>query len=185
MESDRIRPFRYHTRQTTYTHYQSPFPCVKPDANISIENNIEASESFFDIFDEIEKSYSYAKKLMDQIKAKKKEKSENAQKEVYTLSKQLSPFCDRFGRIISDVGGYMNFNMRNNKLDNLDKNLFESQSLENSLKPYSESEQKEAENEEIAKRSSRESGMNILTPVNKFEKSIVNQVIYLFNIRFH
>ena len=176
MDSDRIRPFRYHTRQTNYSHYQSPFPIIKPDANVSLESNLQPQESFFEIFDEIDKNYRYAKNIRDQIKTKRTENASTSQTEVFKLTKNLAPIYDRLGRTLSDIGGYMNFNMRSSKLEDLDKKLFDSQNLDDTLKPYNPTELTEIENEENLRRSTRESGMNIITPVNKFERTISNQV---------
>ena len=36
INSPRIMPFRYHTRQTSLTNYNSPFPNKKPDKNITL-----------------------------------------------------------------------------------------------------------------------------------------------------
>jgi hypothetical protein len=176
LESDRIRPFRFHTRQTNYSHYQSPFPVIKPDANVSLEGNLPLHESFFEIFEDIDKQYKHAKELMDKIKSARVDLNSNSQKEVFALSKNLAPFFDRLGRTISDVGGYMNTSMRSNKLEDLDKKLFDSQILDSELKPLNAAEITQVEAEENARRSSRESGMNVITPVNKFERSMTNQV---------
>ena len=52
--SPRIMPFRYHTRQSSLTHYNSPFPNKKPDKGISLlsfENiNKNASINPFPLF---------------------------------------------------------------------------------------------------------------------------------------
>jgi len=179
IDSDRIRPFRFHTRQSTYSHYQSPFPSVKPDANVSIESNLPPQDSFFDIFDEIERNYSHTKDMMKFIKARKGDKSQQAQKEVYFMSKRLTPFLDKLGRTMSDVGAFMNNSMRSNKLEDLDKKMYETETLDASLKAYDANEIRQVENEENSRRSTRESGMNCIYPVNKLDKSIRNQV-YLF-----
>jgi hypothetical protein len=41
----------------------------------------------------------------------------NIQKEVYYLSKKLVPYFDKIGRTISDMGSHLNYNLRNNKLE--------------------------------------------------------------------
>jgi hypothetical protein len=179
MDSDRIRPFRFHTRQTVHSNYQSPFPQVKPDANVSLESNISMNESFFNIFEEVEKSYQYADNIMKEIKEKKKENNIKSQKDVFRLSKNLAPFLDKLGRTITDIGGYINTSMRNNKLEDLDKKLYESKNLDSSLKPYDQNEVYRVELEEAAKRSRRESGANILIPVNIYDREITSQVMKL------
>lgn len=178
MESDRIRPFRFHTRQTNYSHYQSPFPVIKPDANVSLESNLPSQGNFFEIFDEVDKQYNNAKNLMDKIKScRSSDVNESSkQKDIFTLSKNLVPFFDRMGRTMSDIGAYINYSMRSNKLEDLDKNLFDSQSLDSELKPLDRAEQSQVDSEESARRSSRESGMNIITPINRIERLMNNQV---------
>lgn len=178
MESDRIRPFRFHTRQTNYSHYQSPFPVIKPDANVSLESNLPSQGNFFEIFDEVDKQYNNAKNLMDKIKScRSSDVNESSkQRDIFTLSKNLVPFFDRMGRTMSDIGAYIHFSMRSNKLEDLDKKLFDSQSLDSELKPLDRAEQSQVDSEESARRSSRESGMNIITPINRIERLINNQV---------
>jgi hypothetical protein len=176
IDSDRIRPFRFHTRQSTYSHYQSPFPSVKPDANVSLENNLPSQDSFFDVFDEIERNYNHTKDMMKFIKARKGDKSSQSQKEVYLMSKRLTPFLDKLGRTMSDVGAFMNNSMRSNKLEDLDKKMYETESLDGNLKPFDANEMRQVENEENSRRSTRESGMNINYPTNKLDRSIRNQV---------
>jgi hypothetical protein len=178
MDSDRIRPFRFHTRQTNYSHYQSPFPVIKPDANVSLESNLPSQGSFFEIFDEIDKQYNHAKNLMDKIKSRRSSHGNDTskQRDVFTLSKNLAPFFDRMGRTMSDVGAYINFSMRSNKLEDLDKKLFDSQILDSELKPLNQAEQSQVEAEDNSRRNSRESGMNLITPVNRLERLMNNQV---------
>lgn len=178
MDSDRIRPFRFHTRQNTHSNYQSPFPSVKPDANLSLESNLSPQESFFEIFDEMDRYYSYARDMMNQIKIKRREHTPEAQKDIYRISKSLTPFLDKFGRSITDIGGYINQSMRNNKLEDLDKKLFDNKNLDPSLKPYEYSEMLRVELEETARRNRRESGANILNPVNSIDRSITSQVSF-------
>lgn len=181
MKSDRIRPFRFHTRQTAFTNYQSAYPNVKPDANINLTNNQTESESFFDTFNSIKNAYEMADNLMTEINNKRREFTysedfHSKQKEIYLLSKSLVPIMDRLGRSITDVGGYINFNLRNNKLEDLDKKIFDISNLHPSLKNFEHADQHRIEEENTANRNGRESGANIISPVNQYDRMIINQV---------
>jgi hypothetical protein len=181
MKSDRIRPFRFHTRQTSFTNYQSPYPNVKTDANVNMTNNQTESESFFDTFDEIKIAYNMADNLMTEINRRRRDSShledyQTKQKEIYLLSKNLIPILDRLGRSITDVGGYINFNLRNNKLEDLDKKIFDMNNLHPSLKNFEHADQQRIEEEQTANRNGRESGANLISPVNQYDRIITNQV---------
>ena len=63
--------------------------------------------------------------------------------------------------------------------EDLDKKLYESKNLDSSLKPYDQNEVYRVELEEAAKRSRRESGANILIPVNIYDREITSQVMKL------
>jgi hypothetical protein len=75
MDSDRIMPFRYYTKQTTFSNYNCPFPNVKPDANVNVynqnQNQNEANQpqqhQFYDLFSELSSSFDYCKSIFEQI----------------------------------------------------------------------------------------------------------------------
>jgi hypothetical protein len=183
MKSDRIRPFRFHTRQTSFTNYQSPYPNIKPDANVNMTNNQTESESFYDNFENIKTAFNMADSLMSEILERRTDNFSNIgdihtrQKEIFILSKNLAPILDRLGRSITDVGGYINFNMRNNKLEDLDKNVFDMKNLHPSLKTFDQADQQRFDEEQQpSNRSGREMGANLIIPVNPFDRHIANQV---------
>jgi hypothetical protein len=189
MKSERIKPFRFHTKQNTFSNYQSPFPNTKPDANVNIVNNLPSRESFFDIFEDLGETFESANNLMREINNQRTgivsddESEENIsrkQKDVYLLSKNLVPLLDRFGRTITDIGGYLNFNLRNNRLEDLDKNVFSNGSLNSNLKPFDRFEQQRVEMEDSLTRNRRETGTNNIPPINQLDRSISNQVIQYF-----
>jgi len=85
MDSDRIMPFRYHTRQTSFSNYHSPFPNVKPDANVNIYNNTTNNTNtsndnnfnilnnenqhhqFYDFFNDLNDSFNNCKEMFMKI----------------------------------------------------------------------------------------------------------------------
>lgn len=69
MDSERIMPFRYHTRQTTFSNYNSPFPNVKPDANVSVYNQNDSNNKhqFYDFFNDLNYSFNYCKEIFEKI----------------------------------------------------------------------------------------------------------------------
>jgi hypothetical protein len=69
MDSDRIMPFRYHTKQKSFSNYNCPFPNVKPDANVNIYNTNDNTENqFYDIFSDISNSFDNCNTLFKKIK---------------------------------------------------------------------------------------------------------------------
>jgi len=182
MKCDRIRPFRFHTRQSSFTNYQSPYPNVKPDANINMTNNLTESESFFDNFDSIKGAYEMADNIMNQINILRGNSSNLSdihakQREIFILSKKLAPILDRLGRSITDVGGYINFNLRTNKLQDLDKTIFDINNIDPSLKNFEPSEQQRIEEEQQTSLiNNRETRASILSPINQYDRDITNQV---------
>jgi hypothetical protein len=135
MNSDRIMPFRYHTQQTNIYNYHSPYPNHKPDADVSMQGNINSD--FFDFFKELQNSFNSANYLIQDIDRKRENQLNaninnnfgnilnqmdsnndlNNQLDVYYLTKSLVPLLDRLGRIMTDMGAYINFNMKNNRLE--------------------------------------------------------------------
>jgi len=75
MDSIRIMPFRYFTKQTTFSNYNSPFPNVKPDANVNVYNQNDASQQqpyqhrFFDFFSDLSSSFDYCRSMFEKIDA--------------------------------------------------------------------------------------------------------------------
>ena len=70
MESDRIMPFRYYTKQTTFYNYNSPFPNVKPDANVNVYNqNDNQQHQFYDFFNDLSTSFDYCRNIFEKINA--------------------------------------------------------------------------------------------------------------------
>lgn len=208
MDSDRIMPFRYYTKQTTISNYNTPFPNVKPDANVNVynQNDLNQQHQFYDFFNDLDNCLNQCKKFYEKINENREfirknrktniinnynninltsdlsaayiennEKSKRnniiedtmdisnenkpqqinvnnnnliiipeieeeqktneinnidlnneidkekinkiKQREIFFYSKQLSPFLDRLGRIMTDMGLYMYHNINNNKLE--------------------------------------------------------------------
>lgn len=68
MDSDRIMPFRYYTKQTTFSNYNSPFPNVKPDANVNVYNqNVNQQHQFYDFFNDLNSSFDYCRSIFEKI----------------------------------------------------------------------------------------------------------------------
>jgi hypothetical protein len=122
VNSPRIRPFRYHTKQTATSH-QSPFPGHKPDADVNLQSNFQGE--FLDLFEDMRKSLGVTTDLMRSISEDRRVASSSAdqttrhglQKSIYSKAKNLVPFIDRVGRMMSDMGTYINFTLKNNKLE--------------------------------------------------------------------
>ncbi len=113
--SNRIRPFRYHTKQTSFNNYSSAFPNNKPDANIAMNQN----KNILDLFDDAKKSFEYAGEVMKSINNDKSGNFDrnNTQKRIFYKAKKIVPIFDRLGRIITDMGSYIHNTLKNNELD--------------------------------------------------------------------
>jgi len=82
MKSDRIMPFRYYTKQRTFSNYNCAFPNVKPDANVNIYNTNDNSENqFYDIFSDIGNSFDSCKMLFEKIQENREYLKNNEIKE--------------------------------------------------------------------------------------------------------
>jgi hypothetical protein len=122
VNSTRIRPFRYHTKQTS-TNHQSPFPNNKPDADVNLQSSYQGE--FLDLFDEMNKSMGVTTDIMRSISEDRRyvnscvdqDTKHNLQKSIYYKAKNLVPFVDRMGRMMTDIGTYINFTLKNNKLE--------------------------------------------------------------------
>ena len=224
MESNRIMPFRFHTRQATINNFQSPFPNIRPDANVNLfgmdtrnntsnltsnltssnNNTITSKNNFFDVFDELQKVINVTNNVVNQINNQRKSENENTiensrmndmnetninnqsnksrtQREVYNLSKKLTPILDRLGRVITDVGAYLNYDLRNNKIEDLDHNLFNNLegNLDPLLKPFTTEEQNDINEEMLSTanpRGGRNNNAHISPPVSRLDQMFINQV---------
>ena len=70
MDSERIMPFRFYTKQTTFSNYNSPFPNVKPDANVNVYNQNDSNQQqhqFYDFFNDLNSSFNYCKDIFEKI----------------------------------------------------------------------------------------------------------------------
>lgn len=171
LNSNRIRPFRYHTSQTNINNYHSPYPNGRPDADVNLQSNYQTD--FYDLFDDLKRNLNSANNMMEEISNSRKSLNKNnvqdyneregffsynnnissgqinannitmmnnhnnkhkTQKEVYYMTKNLVPMFDRLGRIMTDMGTYMNFNLKNNKLEDLDKKVFTNDDIDAELK---------------------------------------------------
>lgn len=184
MSSDRIMPFRYHTRQSSFHNFNSPYPNVRPDANVNYNTSNTVSSNFFDIFNKLNGVMNITNSLISKINTKRAESRNNIssnnnpiQREIFTYSKQLAPILDKFGRTLTDVGAYINYDLRNNKCDDLDQELFNN--IDENLKPYTPEEQSVVNEEALANsnpRGNRHNNANVIPPVNRLDKQIANQV---------
>jgi hypothetical protein len=181
VNSPRIRPFRYHTRQTASNH-QSPFPNHKPDADVNLQSNFQGE--FLDIFEDVRKSFNVTTDLMRSINEDRRIVNSsndqatkyNLQKSIFYKAKNLVPFIDRVGRLMSDMGTYINFTLKNNKLEeyifnkiSLDKKAF-SEDLDDLLKTT---------DTYLGEDPDRTRGVNNdqnAKCVNKIDKLILNQI---------
>jgi hypothetical protein len=113
--SNRIRPFRYHTKQTSFSNYNSAFPNNKPDANISINSN----KNMFDMFDDVKKSFDHAGDIIKSIHNNKTGNFDKhtSQKKIYYEAKRIAPIYDKLGRIMTDMGTFIHHTLKNNELD--------------------------------------------------------------------
>ena len=154
INSPRIMPFRYHTRQNTLTHYNSPSPNQKPDSGITllsnINNNINNNDinqeinnennflknmeinGFVSIFNEIEKINKVISGLSKSFLNENDNINSNRdiniikekQKKFYYNLKRLIPLMNRTGKIYSDISTFFEHAIINNNLDLIDKKLF-------------------------------------------------------------
>lgn len=121
--SDRIRPFRFYTKQTRFTNYLSPYPDHKPDADISMQstdnsdvfmlNSIQNSLQLRinDLINEINNN---------RIKINSHLYNQNKyllQRKNFVLTRQLSAIMDRFGRLTVDISALMDFCLKTNKFE--------------------------------------------------------------------
>lgn len=125
MDSDRIMPFRYYTKQTTFSNYNSPFPNVKPDANVNVynqnqnQNLNEANQlqkhqhQFYDFFSDLSSSFDYCKSIFEKINSNREFISRNK-------VKADKSFFDSFRIEISNEGSRVN--KSNLNADNLENN---------------------------------------------------------------
>ena len=183
MNSPRIMPFRFHTRQSVINDYTSPFPNKKIEINNnSLINNISNDKNnFLSIFNDIEEINQVTNKINEKIsKLQCNDNSEENQKKMYFEIKRAIPFFDKIGRLYIDMATYLNYSIRKNNLEELDINIFRDCEKKNGdLKKYNEEEQKKI-NDDIAKnynaRESRSGTLNIIPPINKFENNFVNSI---------
>jgi hypothetical protein len=115
INSNRIRPFRYHTKQTSFNNYNSAFPNNKPDANISMNQN----KNMLDMFDDVQKSFDHAGEIIKSIHNDKTSNFDkhSSQKRIYYNAKKIVPIFDKLGKIMSDMGTLIHQTLKNNELD--------------------------------------------------------------------
>ena len=99
MNSPKIMPFRYHTRQTVITEYTSPFPNKRPNILKFHEKN---KDNFLDIFSEIKEVNNLVFNLVEKI-------NENNNNNIN--------FNIENNNINNNNNNYLNVNNNNNKND--------------------------------------------------------------------
>jgi hypothetical protein len=125
------------------------------------------------------------------------------QQELYTMSKNLVPVLDRLGRIVTDMGSFLNFNIMTNKLEEIDKVIFKKDQLDSNLKDLenqnqnltgpntSSNQQQQNNNSDITTnpRNTRNTNERIFPHVNKLDKQLTSQVpcidtpLSIYNLR--
>ena len=146
MNSPRIMPFRFHTRQSVINDYTSPFPNKKIEINNnSLINNISNDKNnFLSIFNDINEINQVTNKINEKISGLQcNDNSEENQKKMYFEIKRAIPFFDKIGRLYIDMATYLNYSIRKNNLEELDINIFRDCEKKNGdLKKYNKEEQK-------------------------------------------
>ncbi|MCQ2821262.1 MAG: hypothetical protein MJ252_28720, partial [archaeon] len=163
---------------------QSPIPKKEN----SFENEFTALNSwvngdFLNIFKEMEKSTKYASDLISKITSPENSSSENKQKnqlDTFYNIKKLIPLLDKAGRLYIDISTYLNYSVQNNKLEELNKNLFQDfPNLNPLLRPYSQEEQVKVNQEilsSVSERTHRSGTYHFIPPANQYDRSMKNQI---------
>lgn len=187
MNSERIMPFRFHTRQSCITNYHSPFPNSKPDANVSLITAVQQNDSrdnqynnFLDIFDDVMAINKRTISLLQQIKQNKEIDKDEKQLNAICNMTKLLPILDKMGRVYVDMSSYISNAMKKNNLEDLNRDIFQDAQKNNELlKPYTSDEQKSV-NEKLMNKNSqrtiRSGTLHFIPPANKLDRMIINQI---------
>ena len=194
--SQRIMPFRYHTRQMSLTNYNSPFPNEKFNSNISLlsfnnnsdknENNILQNieeKGIIEILNEFNKINQVisglSTSLLSEYNSNNNNITENQKKFYYNL-KRLIPIFDRFGRIYSDISTFFDDLMRKNCIELISKNLFKNKNnIHEDLKFFSFEERTKINKAILSKYSESENKngtLNFVSPINNFDAKLINYI---------
>ena len=194
INSPRIMPFRYHTRQNSLNHYNSPSPNQKPDTGITLLSNINNTINNNDINQEIKNENNFLKKveengfvsILNNIEKINKvisglsksllnenDDSDNninnikeKQKKFYYDLKRLIPLMNRTGKIYSDISTFFEHAIINNNLDLVNKKLFsDKNNIHDEIKFFSFEERMKTTQEILSKYSERERGNGTLNYV--------------------
>ena len=144
MDSDRIMPFRFHTRQLTALHTLSPYPNKPLLEGIKLVTDKEEEEGFDGM---VSKTINIMEVCLEQMKnvikckdgkddsngngsgnesgdVKKDEKE--IQLDYYYKIKKILPLLDRTGRLMTDLSVYANECVKPSNLKDLNRGLYRS-----------------------------------------------------------
>ena len=134
MDSDRIMPFRFHTRQLTALHTLSPYPNKPLLEGIKLITEKEEEEGFDGMVNKMIKIMEVCLEQMKNIiKCKDDNSNSNGdikkdEKEIqldyYYKIKKILPLLDRTGRLMTDLSVYANECVKPNNLKDLNRCLY-------------------------------------------------------------
>jgi len=119
MNSPKIMPFRYHTRQTVITEYTSPFPNKRPNILKFHEKN---NDNFLDIFSEIKEVNNLVFNLVEKINENNNNINFNIEKNNINNNNYLNVNNNNKNDINNNIINKDNNNINNNNINNNNNN---------------------------------------------------------------
>ena len=130
MDSDRIMPFRFHTRQLTALHTLSPYPNKPLLDGIKLVTDKEEEEGFDGMVNKTIDIMNICLEQMKGIVNKKNEDNKEMQLDYYYKIKKMLPLLDRTGRLMTDLSVYANECVKPSNLKDLNRGLYRSKENE-------------------------------------------------------
>ena len=130
MDSDRIMPFRFHTRQLTALHTLSPYPNKPLLDGIKLVTDKEEEEGFDGMVNKTIDIMNICLEQMKGIVNKKNKDNKEMQLDYYYKIKKMLPLLDRTGRLMTDLSVYANECVKPSNLKDLNRSLYKSKENE-------------------------------------------------------
>jgi hypothetical protein len=148
MDSDRIMPFRFHTRQLTALHTLSPYPNKPLLDGIKLVTDKEEEEGFDGMINKTIDIMNICLERMKGIVNKKNEDNKKMQLDYYYKIKKMLPLLDRTGRLMTDLSVYANECVKPNNLKDLNRELYKS-NKKNEVNVQNDKDKNEQQSEDI------------------------------------
>ena len=163
MDSDRIMPFRFHTRQLTALHTLSPYPNKPLLEGIKLVTDKEEEEGFDGM---VNKTINIMNVCLEQMKGiiNKKDNydinkdGKEMQLDYYYKIKKILPLLDRTGRLMTDLSVYANECVKPNNLKDLNRCLYKSKG--NEVNIHNDNDDKNTQQSEDIKSSNDNTTIN-------------------------